>query len=87
MGEYWILFGVVGMVFPCIGLHGTKLGHGGPIDYPSLLAPKGFPVGFIEVPVEHPLWDHQGSCRQLRSVGFCGAVNAVDFFAPHVWVY
>ena len=87
MGEYCVLFGVVGKVFPCIGLRGTKLSHGGPVDYPSPSAPKGFPVDFIEVPVEHPLWGHQGSSRQLRSVGFCGAVNAVVFFARHVWVY
>ena len=87
MGEYWVLFGVVGKVFPCIGLRGTKLGFGGPVDYPSLSTPKGFLVGFIEVPVEHPLWGRQGSCCQLRSIGFYGAVNAVVFFARHVWVY
>ena len=81
MGEYWVLFGVVGMVFPCIGLRGTKLGYGGPVNYPSLSTPKRFLVGFIEVPVEHPLWGRQGSCCQLRSIGFYGAVNAVVFFA------
>ena len=87
MGEYWVLFGVVGKVFPCIGLRGDKLGHGGPVSYPSSSTPKGFPIGFIEVLVEHLLWSCQGSCRQLKSVGFCGAVNAVVFFARHVWVY
>ena len=81
MGEYWVLFGVVGKVFPCIGLRGTKLGYGGPVNYPSLSTPKRFLVGFIEVPVEHPLWGRQGSCCQLRSIGFYGAVNAVVFFA------
>ena len=50
MGEYWVLFGMVGKVFPCIGSRGTKLGHGGPVNYPSPSAPKGFPAVFIEVP-------------------------------------
>ena len=27
---------------------GTKLGHSGPVSYPSPLAPEGLPVGFIE---------------------------------------
>ena len=87
MGEYCVLFGVVGKVFPCIGFMGTKLGHYGPIGYPSPSAPKGFPIDFIKVLVEHPLWRHQGSCCQLRSIGFCDAVNAIIFFAQHVWVY
>lgn len=60
---------------------GTKLGHGGPVGHPSSSALKGFPIGFIEVPLKHHLWGRQRSCRWLRSVGFCDVVDVVGFFA------